>query len=44
MSDDSDEPTGGEEVVAVLDEIDLDELSEILTELLVEAVDAEQEE
>jgi hypothetical protein len=44
MSDDSDEPTGGEEVVAALDEIDLDELSEILTELLVEAVDAEQEE
>jgi hypothetical protein len=44
MSDDSDGTTGGEEVVAVLDEIDLDELSEILTELLVEAVDAEQEE
>jgi hypothetical protein len=43
MSDDNDEPTGGEAVVAALDEIDLDELSEILTELFAEAVDAEHE-
>jgi hypothetical protein len=39
MSDDNDKPTGGEAVVAALDE-----LSEILTELLVETVDAEQRE
>lgn len=44
MSDEHDTPTGDEDLVAALDAVDRDELSELLTELLVERVDAEREE
>ena len=44
MSDEHDTPTDGDRVVAALDAVDHDELSELLTELLVETVDTEREE
>jgi hypothetical protein len=44
MPDEHDTPTDGERVVAALDAVDREELSELLTELLVEAVDAERDE
>ncbi|WP_275689353.1 hypothetical protein [Salinigranum salinum] len=42
MSDDNDEPTRGEEVTVALGVVDHEDLSELLIELLVEAVDAER--
>jgi hypothetical protein len=44
MSDEHDKPTDGERVVAALDAVNREELSELLTELLVETVDAERDE
>lgn len=44
MPDERDAPGDGERVVAALDAVDSEALSELLTELLVEAVDAEREE
>lgn len=44
MSDEHDTPTDGVRVVAALDAVDREALSELLTELLVEVVDAEREE
>jgi hypothetical protein len=44
MSDERDTPTDGERVIAAVDAVDREALSALLTELLVEAVDAEREE